>query len=61
VDVTGINLAQIFLADVSLDATAQSNDENAAVELANSNMTPTGPNVTTGTFTASGAVPACAF
>jgi len=55
------HLAQLFLANVSLDATAQSGDENAAVSLDNSNMTPSGPNVTTGTFSTSGSVPICAF
>jgi polygalacturonase len=55
------NLAQIFLANVSLDATAQSGDQNASVYLDNSNVTPTGPNVTTQTFSTSGSVPVCAF
>lgn len=55
------HLAQIFLANVNVDVTAQSNDENALVGVDNSNVTPTGPNVTTGAFSASGAVPVCAF
>lgn len=55
------HLAQVFLANVSLDATSQSGDANAVVALDNSNMTPSGPNVTTGAFTASGSVPVCAF
>lgn len=55
------HLAQIFLANVNLDATAQSSDENAVVELYDSNITPSGPNVTTGAFSASGSVPVCAF
>lgn len=55
------HLAQLFLANVNVDATAQSGDENAVVQLDNSNMTPSGPNVTTGAFSASGSVPACAF
>ena len=55
------NLAQIFLANVSVDATAQSGDENASVYLDNSNVTPSGPNVTTTTFSTSGSVPVCAF
>ena len=55
------HLAQLFLANVSLDATGQSGDENAVVQLDNSNITPSGPSVTTGAFNASGSVPACAF
>jgi polygalacturonase len=55
------HLAQIYLANVSLDATAQSSDQDATVFLDNSNMTPSGPNVTTSTFTTSGSVPSCSF
>ena len=55
------HLAQLFLANVSLDATTQSGDQNAMVALDNSNMTPAGPNVTTGPFTTGGSVPSCAF
>lgn len=55
------HLAQIFLANVNVDATAQSDDENAVVELDNSNITPSGPSVTAGAFSASGSVPVCAF
>lgn len=55
------DLAQIFLANVNVDATAQSGDENASVSLDNSNVTPSGPNVTTQTFSTSGSVPVCAF
>jgi polygalacturonase len=55
------HLAQIFLANVSVDATAQSGDENASVKLDNSNVVPSGPNVTTGSFSTFGSVPVCAF
>ena len=55
------HLAQLFLANVNVDATAQSGDENAVVQLDNSNMTPSGPSVTTGAFSTPGSVPACAF
>ncbi|HEY6924741.1 MAG TPA: glycosyl hydrolase family 28 protein, partial [Steroidobacteraceae bacterium] len=55
------HLAQIYLANVSLDATAQSGDQDATVFLDNSNMTPSGTNVTTGTFATSGSVPSCSF
>lgn len=55
------HLAQVYLANVSLDATAQSSDQDATVFLDNSNMTPSGTNVTTGTFTTSGSVPSCSF
>ncbi|HEV7138539.1 MAG TPA: hypothetical protein VGN43_18025, partial [Steroidobacteraceae bacterium] len=55
------HLAELFLANVSLDATAQSGDQNASVYLDNSNVTPGGPNVSTRTFSTSGSVPVCAF
>lgn len=55
------NLAQLFLANVNLDATAQSGDQDAAVSLDNSNVTPTGTAVTTGSFSARGSLPSCAF
>lgn len=55
------NLAQIFLANVSVDATAQSGDENAVVNIDNSNVVPSGPNVTTQAFSTGGSVPVCAF
>jgi polygalacturonase len=55
------DLAQIFLANVDLDSVAQSGDENATVYLDNSNVTPSGTNVTTQPFSTSGSVPACAF
>jgi polygalacturonase len=55
------NLAQIYLANVSLDSTTQSSDQDATVFLDNSNMTPSGTGVTTSTFTTSGSVPSCSF
>lgn len=55
------NLAQIFLSNVSLDATAQSGDQNATVFLDNSNDVPSGTNVTTSSFTTTGSVPSCSF
>jgi polygalacturonase len=55
------NPAQLFLANVDLDSTAQSGDENAVVYLDNSNVAPSGPNVTTHPFSTGGSVPICAF
>jgi polygalacturonase len=55
------HLAQVYLANVSLDVTKQSSDQDATVFLDNSNMTPSGTNVTTSTFTTSGSVPSCSF
>ncbi|KXU82669.1 glycoside hydrolase family 28 [Paraburkholderia monticola] len=50
-----------YLANVSLDATAQSGDQYATVGLYNSNVTPSGTGVTTSSFTLSGSVPSCSF
>jgi len=50
---------QAYLANVSLDATAQSSDKYATVYLDNSNDTPSGTGVTTSSFTTSGSVPSC--
>ena len=55
------NLAQLYLANVSLDSTTQSGDQDATVFLDNSNMTPSGTGVTTSTFSTSGSVPSCSF
>lgn len=55
------HLAQIFLVNADLDVTAQSGDQNAVVSLDNSDVTPSGPNVTTQSFSTSGSVPVCAF
>ncbi|MEX3901176.1 MULTISPECIES: hypothetical protein [Paraburkholderia] len=50
-----------WLANVSLDATAQSGDQYANVGLYNANVTPSGTGVTTSSFTTTGSVPSCAF
>ncbi|MEX3894703.1 hypothetical protein [Paraburkholderia sp. BR10954] len=50
-----------WLANVSLDATAQSGDQYANVGLYNSNVTPSGTGVTTSSFTTTGSLPNCAF
>jgi len=54
-------LAQVYLANVSLDVTKQSGDEYATVYLDNANITPSGTDVTTSTFSISGSVPSCSF
>ncbi|CAJ0802582.1 Endo-polygalacturonase [Ralstonia psammae] len=50
-----------YLANVSLDATAQSGDQYANVGLYKSNVVPSGTGVTTSSFTMSGSVPSCSF
>ncbi|RDU99101.1 glycosyl hydrolase family 28 protein [Trinickia dinghuensis] len=50
-----------WLANVDLDATAQSGDQYATVGLDNSNDKPSGTGVTTSSFTTSGSVPSCSF
>jgi len=55
------NLAQVLSGHVSLDVTKQSGDENATVFLDNSNITPSGTDVTTQSFSTSGSVPSCSF
>ncbi len=54
-------LEQVYLANVSLDVTKQSGDEYATVYLDNSNITPSGTDVTTHSFSISGSVPSCSF
>jgi polygalacturonase len=54
-------LAQVYLANVDLDVTTQSSDEYATVYLDNSNITPSGTDVTTSNFSTSGSVPSCSF
>jgi polygalacturonase len=54
-------LAQVYLANVQLDVTTESSDQDATVFLDNSNVKPSGTNVTTSTFSTSGSVPSCAF
>src|SRR5580658_3451119 len=54
------NLAQIYLGNISLDSNTQSGDEYATVYLDNVNgLSPSGTDVTTSTWTASGGVPGC--
>ncbi|MGA2889626.1 MAG: glycosyl hydrolase family 28 protein [Terracidiphilus sp.] len=54
------NLAQVYLANVDLDVTKQDDDEYATVFLDNSNITPSGTDVTTSSYTQSGGgVPGC--
>ena len=55
------NLAQVYLAFIDLDVTKQSGDEYATVYLDSSNITPSGTDVTTHTWTTSGSVPSCTF
>jgi polygalacturonase len=55
------NLAQVYLANVDLDITKQDDDEYATVFLDNSNITPSGTDVTTSSFSISGSVPDCSF
>ncbi len=59
--VSSSNLINAYLANISLDATAQSSDQYAKVELDNSNITPSGTGVTTSSFVLSGSVPSCSF
>ena len=59
--VSSTNLINAYLANISLDATAQSSDQYATVDLDNSNITPSGTGVTTHSFTPSGSVPTCSF
>jgi polygalacturonase len=59
--VSSSNLINAYLANISLDATAQSSDQYAKVALDNSNITPSGTGVTTSSFTLSGSVPSCSF
>lgn len=56
------NLAQIYLGYVSLDSTTQSGDEYATVYLDNANITPSGTDVTTSSWTESTVgIPSCSF
>jgi len=52
---------QAYLANIDLDVTTQSGDEYAKVYLDNSNITPSGTDVSTSSFTLSGSVPSCSF
>ena len=56
------NLAQVYVANISLDSNTQSGDEYATVDLDNVNgFAPSGTDVTTSSFTLSGSVPSCSF
>src|SRR5262249_47574885 len=55
------HLINAFLAHISLDSTTQSSDQDAAVALDASNITPSGSGITTSSFTISGSVPSCLF
>jgi polygalacturonase len=55
------HLINAYLAHVSLDSTTQSSDQDAAVLLNASNITPSGSGVTTSSFAISGSVPTCSF
>jgi polygalacturonase len=55
------HLINAYLAHISLDSTTQSSDQDAAVLLDASNITPSGSGVTTSSFTISGSIPSCAF
>jgi len=55
------NIAQLYLANISLDATTQNGDEYANVYLDNVNFTPSGTDVSTHSWSASGGVPSCSF
>jgi len=56
------NLAQLYIANISLDSNTQSGDEYATVDLDNVNgFAPSGTDVTTSSFTLSGSVPSCSF
>jgi polygalacturonase len=53
--------AEVYLENIDLDTTTQSSDEYASIYLDNSNITPTGTDVNTSTFSGSGSVPSCSF
>lgn len=56
------NLAQVYVANISLDSNTQSGDQYATVYLDNvGSFAPSGTGVTTHTFTLSGSVPSCSF
>jgi polygalacturonase len=56
------NLAQVYVGNISLDSVTQSGDEYATIYLDNvGSYKPSGTDVTTSTWTASGSVPSCSF
>lgn len=50
---------EVFLAHIDLDSTTQVNDQYAQVYLDDSNITPSGPGITTSSWFAKGEVPDC--
>ena len=59
---TGYNASnplEVYLAHIDLDSTTQSNDQYAQVYLHDSNVTPSGPGVTTSYWYTQGEVPRC--
>jgi polygalacturonase len=55
------HLIDAYLANISLDKTTQSSDQDAMVRLDASNITPSGSGISTSSFSISGSVPTCAF
>jgi len=56
------NIAQIYIGNIDLDSNTQSGDEYAKVYLDNvTGFSPSGTDVTTSTWSASGSVPSCSF
>ncbi len=56
------NLAQLYIANISLDSNTQSGDKYATVYLDNvGSFAPSGTDVTTNSFSISGSVPSCSF
>ena len=56
------NLAQVYVGNISLDSVTQSGDEYATIYLDNvGSFKPSGTDVTTSTWSASGSVPSCTF
>ncbi len=53
--------SNVYLANIDLDQTKQSNDQYGQIFLDNSNITPSGTGITTSSFTISGSVPSCSF
>jgi len=55
------NIMTVWLENVSLDATKDDGSQDANVGLYNSNITPSGTDVTTYSYSGSGSVPSCSF
>ncbi len=58
---SGSYLEQVYVAYADMDTTAQLSDEYATVNLDDTNFTPSGTDVTTGSFSIAGSVPSCSF